>query len=211
MLEHLALVDAARRPHVGVGVHVSRHHGLAGDVEHPGALGSVEVCSHGGDPVVLDEDVPALDDLLAIHGEDPCGVLQQDAAVRAGARFGDHRLEGVGGEVLLAADGGGVLAVDAVPERPDHRVARGGPGEVVAALGRHFADRDGGLAAADLDLQGVLPEGRDLDEVVAVLELEERPVAVRREHDLPGGGRVRAGAAAGDLEVRLPVGSVELQ
>ena len=148
---------------------------------------------------------------LTVHGEHLRRVLEQDPAAGARPRLGHHRLEGVRSEVVLAPDGGRVLAVDGVPERPDHRVARGGPGEVVAALRRHLPHRDRGLPAPDLDLEGVLPEARDLDQVVAVLQFEERPVAVRGEHDLARGRRVRPGAAAADLEVGLPVGPVELQ
>ncbi len=193
------------------GVHVTRHHGLSGDVEDPGALGGVEIRSHGGDPVVFHEHVAAGDDLLAVHGEHLRRVLQQDPAAGTRPRLGHHRVEGVRCEILVAPDRRRVLTVDGVPERPDHRVARGRPGQVVTALGRHFPHRDRVLAAPDLDLEGVLPEAWDLDQVVAVLQLEERPVAGGGEHDLARGRRVRSRATAGDLEVGLPVAAVELE
>ena len=195
MLEDLPLVHAAWRPHVGVGVHVARHDRLPRDVEHPGALRGVQVGAHRRDPVVLDEDVATLDEFLAVHRENPRGILQQDPAARAGPRLGHHRVEGVRGQVFLSADRGGVLPVDAVSERPDHRVPGGGPGEVVAAFRRHFAHRHRRLAAAHLDIERLLPEARDLDQVVAVLQLEERAVPARGQHDLAGGRRVLARAA----------------
>ena len=116
----------------------------------------------GHDPVVGDDDVAAVDDLVAAHRDD-LGPAEHDRAARAVPRplDDDGDLLGLGLLRLLLGLGGllVLLAVFGLQGREDDRVERqaeearaDGPGDRLAAVG------PGGVVGADV---GELLEGTD--------------------------------------------------
>ena len=95
---------------------------------------------------------------------------------------------------------------DQVTVRPSR-----GPGGILAALERHPLHRHRRVLGPALDahLHRLAAGPRHVDEVVLVLQVDERPPAIGREHDVVGAGRVVTRADALDAQQRAAIEAVQ--
>ena len=150
--------------------------------------------------------------LERIHAGPERGVgLPALGAVRlqgVGTHRVDHGLELLGG---IGDDR--IVAEEAAPDRPVHRLAVRRPADEVASDPRqplHGKRRRGRIG--DIDAGRLAAELRQRHQVDVVPRLRQHAIGVGRDEDLVRGLRLRARPGVGvpgDLEVRAPVGAVE--
>ena len=137
---------------VGVRVRIDEpwDDGLALRVDHRRPRGHVHVGPHGDDPVALDDERAVLDDLVAVHRDQPRANEGDGAREHVRLhRQADGQARRVGRRNLVGRaidEGKAVVQIAREVFRPDHPMqplAVAGPVEVDSGVARDFLDGDG--------------------------------------------------------------------